>query len=515
MKSHAEALSKVLGWTWTKVQQSILDNLTRFILISGGDRGGKSFFLSAWLLFQMIEDLIRLKLGLIDMPQDKILTYWLVAASYDRTDKEFEYLEAALRKLYPPHQDSDKRVVDPIEVSSPQVGPKRITISGVYDGDPHVKVVIRTKSAADEQTLSAEAPMAVGVCEAAQIMYTAYQRLQSRLIENRAPMCMAGSLEHDQGWYVDLLKNWSSPAIWQTQDRRSWVMTSKSNTFEFGSPEGKAELERIRADLTEDEYNRRHMGKPAPPRGLVFRDFNMEKHARTVLWEPETPVWLAIDPGIAGPSGGGSAYAIVACHLPSAGLPWRIFDCIYVDNLTEQVIIESILQNPSANHWKDREYWWGNSVSIQGVIDRAGATRVGAHEPSIEVWRKLARVNLLYTEAAIPIADQIRRFESFLRTDSRGEPGIVFDARCRGVLSELGGCENPLRPGTQDCIYRWNVAQDGTILGDRPRDRYNDAIKALTYLAVHQFGYATARNIPHVTRVRRYRDGLSGKRVKV
>ncbi len=474
-----------------KVQRAILDHPTRYTLICGGDGGGKSFFLAAWMLFEIHEAIGKLELGWIPVPQDKTLVFWLVGATYDKTDKEFDYLVTFLQSLYPAQQKG-KKVLDPVEVQSPQVGPRRIVIRGIHSKDSKVRILLRTKSANDEQTLVAERPLAIAVCEGAQIQFTAYTRLRSRLLEHRAPMCMSGSLEHNQSWWVDLLKNWASPAVYLNQGRRSWVMKTEDNAVIYDTPEGRQELEEARRDLTEDEFNRRHMGIPAPVRGIVFPDFNTEVHVREVPWEPETPVWLAIDPGISGPAAGGSAYAILACHLPGNGKPLRVFDNIYVDNITEQVIIQSILQNPAHAHWNERPYWWGNSISIQGVIDRAGKQRAGAHEPSIEVWQKLTDLQLFYTKESIPIPDQIRRYESFLRVNAHGEPGLIMDAYCTGLMSEHGGCPNPLRPDAHDCLYRWDVAPDGTTRRDSPRDRFNDAIKALTYLMVYHYSYATA-----------------------
>jgi len=242
------------------------------------------------------------------------------------------------------------------------------------------------------------------------------------------------------------------------------------------------------------------MGKPSPPKGLVHSLFRMAVHVRSVEFLPGETIYLAIDPGIAGPAGGGSSYALVACQYVNGQL--RVFDLIHESDKTEDFIIEHILMK-----WD----WWGKSPIIP-VIDRAGVARAGAHEASIEVYRTLAKMSLLYTEKAIPIQDQIRRFDSFLAVNYiTGEPGIVIDVACEGLLSELGGIMNSQIDPPALRAYQWNVAATGEVVGDVPRDRYNDAVKALSYLMIHQWKYADARRRDkQVGAQKRHRDDVRG-----
>src|SRR3990167_4565847 len=146
-------------------------------------------------------------------------------------------------------------------------------------------------------------------------------------------------------------------------------------------------------------------------------------------------------------------------------------------------------------------------ANVISVIDRAGATRAGAHEASVEVYRKIAGLNLLYTEAAIPISDQIRRFDSFLQVNGiPGEPGLVIDVKCEGLLAELGGVMDKRFDPPSLRAYQWNLNAQGELVGNVPRPRYNDAISALSYLMVHQWGFATASSPRRLIRVIRRRD---------
>jgi len=413
------------------------------------------------------------------------IIHWLVAASYDRTSREFAYTVEHLTKLFGAKVRASSRV-DPgfIEID---IGP--------------VKTVVKTKSTSDEQSLVMEAPYSIAICEAAQITYSAYLRLQRRAAEFRAPILMSGTLEGDIGWFVDLLKRGQSPAVWKAEDFRSWIVPSHTNHFIYPLGENDPEILRLKEVLSEDEFNRVHMGIPTPPRGRVHEMFTMDTHVQEVEYLEGEPVWLTMDPGIADVPG--KAYAIECCQVVDGRV--RIFDEIYVNNIFEEDIINSILLTPASPHWRDMPYWWSKSA-VFGCIDRAGATRAGAHEASVEVWRKLTGINLRYTPKTIPIRDQIRAFNRFLHVDPiTKQPGLVIDVKCKGIQSELGGCENPIYPGFQDTSYRWNVLADGTVIGESPRDRYNDAVKAVTYLIVLLFGYATGTKTSNIGHVKRHR----------
>lgn len=484
--SYVAQIGSALGWEFTDPQLELLENLTRFIAISGGDRSGKSVFTARWLLLHIMAFLeakmAELK-GKGD-PASVIGVVWIVAAHYEKTWMEFNYLADDLRKQFSP------KAVDFSSRVDPGLG-KILT--------PFGQVHVKTKSALDESSLVMEAPFAVAVVEAAQIPYGAYLRLHGRVSEKRAPILLSGSLEQDVGWYPSLVDRWESPAIWAIDDSRSWRIPSETNTFAYPGGANDPEILRLRRELPENEFNRRHMGRPSPPKGLVHVDrdrlFRMAVHVRNVEFAPGETIYLGIDPGIAGPAVG-SSYAIEACHYADGQI--RVFDEIHESDKPESFIIEQMIM---------KRYWWGKSP-ITAVIDRAGATRAGAHEASIEVYRKLAGMNLLYTEKAIPIQDQIRRFnQSLLVNGISGEPGLVIDTKCEGLLSELGGVLNRRVDPPQLRAYQWNLNAQGELVGDVPRDRYNDAIKALSYLMIHQWGYATAqsqrKSIPVIRRRRR------------
>ena len=87
--------------------------------------------------------------------------------------------------------------------------------------------------------------------------------------------------------------------------------------------------------------------------------------------------------------------------------------------------------------------------------------------------------------------DGIERMKSFLRPLAfSNDPQIVFSPRLKGTLSEFGVDVSPI---TQKIApYRWKTGNDGDIAGKTPQDRYNDAIKALTYWLYLRYGITNA-----------------------
>ena len=75
-----------VGFNPTTEQRRILDSPYRFTLVAGGEQAGKSLMASKYLLSRFAET------------EGKGL-FWLVAADYERTRAEFEYLTEDFAKL--------------------------------------------------------------------------------------------------------------------------------------------------------------------------------------------------------------------------------------------------------------------------------------------------------------------------------------------------------------------------------------------------------------------------------
>ena len=83
-----------------------------------------------------------------------------------------------------------------------------------------------------------------------------------------------------------------------------------------------------------------------------------------------------------------------------------------------------------------------------------------------------------------------------------GMPYMVFNPRCRGVISELGGATNPF--DDQVHVYSWKTDREGNTIGKTPRDAFNHGVKAITYGLVINFGYARASLSSKIISVKRW-----------
>ena len=121
-----------------------------------------------------------------------------------------------------------------------------------------------------------------------------------------------------------------------------------------------------------------------------------------------------------------------------------------------------------------------------GAVDIA-AKQHQAMPAVSEVWAKEAKIGL--RSQKVQIRDGIERFKESLKVNPlTGRPSIFFNIhRCKGVISELGGCPNPLTG--QTAVYTWRLDRDGTIIGDKPEDKNDHGVKAVWYGLIDRLGY--------------------------
>ena len=151
-----------VGFEPTDAQMPILSARKRFILVAGGEQAGKSMIASKYLLSRFLE---------INEPG----LYWLVAADYERTRAEFEYLM------------EDFSTLGILKEASKRVDPGHLTLA---DGTR-----IETKSAKDPRTLAMRAPNGILGCEASQLDLETFFRLRGRCAPKRGWMFLAGTFE--------------------------------------------------------------------------------------------------------------------------------------------------------------------------------------------------------------------------------------------------------------------------------------------------------------------------------
>ena len=427
--SISEYIFSRLEFVPTPLQAGILGSRSRFSLVAGGEQAGKSMVAAKYLVSRFLET-------------EEEGLYWLVAADYERTRAEFEYLV------------EDFGALGILAEVSKRVDPGRIILA---DGTK-----IETKSAKDPRTLAMRAPDGILGCEASQLDLETYHRLRARVAPKRGWLFLAGTFEGSLGWYPQLFTSWQLG----NDDEKSFSLPSYSNTYLY--PKGAKDPEILKLkDMASDEFfMERIQGVPCPPVGLVFGEFRADIHVdENIEYVKGEPVYLCMDPGYAG------AYAVEAIQEINGQI--CVFDEVYEKGLTTEEIITITTNKP----------WWEDVNS--GAIDIAGYQHQAMSAPA-EMW--MDKTGLYLDAQKVRINEGTERLKSFMKIDAvTSRPRIAFAPRCHGILSEFGTVPNPHDGQTR--AYRWKTDRDGNIFGDQPEDKYNHAVKAVIYGLVSKFGY--------------------------
>jgi len=456
-KANLEAkqfLFERLGYQPTPEQALIHGDQHRFKFVAGGEGGGKSVCAAK----EVVGDLGNGKL------------YWLVGKDYAQTRKEFEYIV------------EDYKQLGILLFASSNVNPGEITAEG--------GIHIETKSAVDPRKLGAESPDGILACEGQQLDLDTILRLRGRVARSRGWFHIIGTFEYPSlGWAQEYWVRWQGE---NTDGGKSFSLPSWSNTFMYPGGRNDSEILSLEAGCTKDYFNERYAGIPCQPAGRVFPEFSALTHVRTldnspyvessmgtvekafcddihrtVLYDPVREVHLFVDPGY------GGAYAILACYI--VGNTVFVFDELYFTGVITESMIEMCRKRP----------WWKNVKDLS--IDVA-AEQHHAMPGVAETWLKLTK--MLPRMKKVGINEGNERFRSFLMPHPISlKPNTYIAPECKGLISELGGCANPIT--NQIAIYQWKM-QNGVIIGKTPEDANNHACRAMVYGLVDHFGYATA-----------------------
>lgn len=412
-------------------QEPILQCRKRFILVAGGWQAGKSLIASKYLLSRLPES-------------HSPALYWLVAADYERTRMEFQYL------------DRDFRQLGLLQESSKRLDPGQIEL---LDG-----TLIKTKSSKDPRTLAMESLDGIIGCEASQLDLDTYMRLNARVGPKRGWLFLAGSFEGSLGWYPNLFEAWRNG----DPDHQSFSLPSWTNIYAYPGGRNDPEILRFEKEQSLEFFQERFGGQPSKPSGLVFREFRSDIHVKACRYIPEEPVYLWIDPGYS------EAYAIEVVQIQHDII--NVIDEIYLRDVTTEELIGTVETRP-----------WYNDV-VGGAID-VGGLQHHATASAADVWQSMT--GLTFHSERVRIGDGIERLKHFLKIDPTiNEPRIVIAPHCHGILSEFGVHPNPF--DQQSHAYRWKTDSEGNIIGDLPEDHWNHGIKAIIYGIVSLWGYGLA-----------------------
>ncbi len=428
LKEQRDAIFVKLGYYPSPEQAAFHDDPSRFKLAAGGERGGKSKVVACDYLGKFWETPLL----------------WLVGADYARTGPEFTYICEGFAKLGIDFE------------ATKQLDPGVITARGF---------TIVTKSAKDPRTLASVAPSGIIVCEASQIDYESFLRLRGRLSEKRGWMDMSGTFESSLGWYPELYTRWQLP---NADDGHSFSLPTWANKAIFPGGRNDPEILAMERLMPHDFFMERCGGVPCPPKGRVFSEFTVTMHTGlgdSYEFDPALPVQIWVDPGYA------TAYSVLAVQFRNDHV-W-VVDEVFERGLVTSEIIKVCKQRP----------WWKNVSG--GAIDIAARQHQAMPAPA-EIWSQEAHVFL--QSKRVEIRDGIERIKTYLVVNPlTNQPLLHINAKVRGLISEMGGCENPITG--QSGVYSWRKDREDRIIGEVPEDANNHACKALAYGLVSKFGY--------------------------
>ena len=429
-KDELQVIFRRLGFTPNKHQAEALYDPSRYKLVMGGVRAGKSLTGAAYLAAHA------------SMTSNGL--FWVVGTTYALSWFEFKQCLDLLVGICNLAETHGSRENPPFSLT---------TRSGS---------TISSHSADDPRTLAGEAPHGIVGCEVGVWPeYETFLRVIERTSEKRGWLYLSGSFESSSGWLPEKFKQWQT----ENEDGgRSFSLPTHTNTVIYPGGENDPEILRLKAIYPENRFMERFMGVPCPPTGAVFPDFRATHHIRSAAeFTPELPVEIWIDPGY-------NVYSVLAVQFRGEGRV-SVIDELYLRGLTTEEIISLCTRKP----------WWKRVEG--GVIDVA-AKQHHAQRSVLEIWYNKAGITL--RTVRVGIEDGIDRLHTFLRPNPlTGVPDLMVHPRCRGLISEFGAGVPPLEGGG---VYRYKTDEAGVSASDKPIDAHNHSIKALTYGLYFTFG---------------------------
>ncbi|KKM05000.1 hypothetical protein LCGC14_1758550, partial [marine sediment metagenome] len=236
-------------------------------------------------------------------------------------------------------------------------------------------------------------------------------------------------------------------------------------SFPGGFDDPRIQAEKTR--LTEDEFNEKYGGIPSPPSDRIFKEFRVDIHCGTYPYEEGKDVFLWIDPGYRP-----GIYAVEVAQIGKDELGDDVVyirDEIFIQGYTTEDIIDVC----------EKKAWWKDVKG--GAVDIA-ARQHQAMPAVADVWAQKAKLPLATMK--IEIEEGIERLKTFLKVNPiTSKPNFFIDLKAQGLISEFGGCLNPILTPPQQAIWKRDK------LTGKPEERHEHAIKAVFYGLVNKFGY--------------------------
>jgi hypothetical protein len=279
-------------------------------------------------------------------------------------------------------------------------------------------------------------------------------------------MLASGTFESSLGWYPEMFLRGQVP---NELGLVSFSIPTWTNKSMYPGGRDDPEIKHLEKIMSPEWFMERFAGTPCPPKGLVFSEFRNNIHVGIggdFEFDPARDVYLMIDPGYQ------TAYSVLAAQ--KRGEELYLVDEVYERGIVTSDIIKVCMQRP----------WWGRVCG--GASDVAATQHQGMPAPT-EIWAREGHVSL--SSRKVMIRDGVEAVKRYLIVNPiTGRPLLHINAKCKGLLSEMGGCPNPIDGQTK--VYTWKQDSSGNVIGDTPEDKNNHSCKALAYGIVNWLGFS-------------------------
>ena len=429
MPLHKQAIYKLLSGT-------------RFFLICGGERAGKSY------LAALMGALLMQPNNMDNPAQSEPDLGWILGPDYKQARAEFQYILDIGEQL-----DFIERRSTPENPTSPW----SITTNWGFS--------LETKSANDLRKIASFPPRFIIMAEASQHTFESWLKSRARVAQKRGHVILSGTLEKGLPWYGDLLKRWKAP---NPEDGFGISIPTWENKIEFPGGWDDPEIQSLRDSLPEDMFWERFGAEPRKATNLVIPEFDYIRHVKELEADPDIPVELWIDPGK-------NAYAVL--FVQTIGTRTLVLDRVYRRAAIAYDVIPETMANPL----------WPlvmKNINSHGVIDIAGKHQYGL--PShVEVWKEEAGVVLRSNYVHQETGRDVVRYRLKAENKDDGQPLLLFSSRLGDSVSPDGQASDVL---SEFNLWKWREYRQNSSEPHNPIDSNNHAIKALGYGLYDKFG---------------------------
>jgi hypothetical protein len=471
----------LLGWTPFPAQIPPLSDVESFCLIfAGGVGASKTDVAEHYMLPEILPDAMRsVYLQLAGIPcewngKETKKTYWLVSPDYILQREVFTRLVDDLRTL----------------------GVRLESVNTPQDGSWFVKILdsgteIASMSANQPNSMHSKAISGIIVDEAALVPdFIRKERLIPRLTRGGSSdpwLFMSGTFEgmggmaslydvgqgpNDQGISSYAMPTWLNPISFpdvtqETADWLEWYCHKLPSEKELADQV--IELARLNREapglylaltsMPTDSFAQRYGARPQRPSGLVFPEFDPQKHIiHGLTFDPEREVEVWIDPGVQNP------YAVLAVQF--RGEIVEVVDELYYRQSSSEEMIRECIQRP----------WWGKVQT--GQIDATQSEQRAVWQRS-ELWTTRGLTPPYLRSQKVLIDMGIERTRLWLRQPGTNEIRLHVSDKCPNLIKEFG-------------LYHWDAMKgESDQFRAKPVDKNNHALTALAYGLVGKFGIGT------------------------